>query len=337
MNKINRILLIILMLLISSFISCNHEDSVNNNEQDYSNEGSVLDDNIKNDDTVFTNFELVTTSKNNSYYTKIEAGKYLGLDLPDEIGCYYREITTFEDFSNLVQYPNLINEDTFKNNFVLVVKRVTFGYIADIGFKDYSAQEHTISLDSYYISQGTDELKTIFDYMLVPRNRPLSNDEYEGTDEDYSVAGKLQIVETTKCYYNTGVISSNKSDLTEFAIYFKNIDLANEYLLSNGYDQLSNYGFDDSSVLLMCIDIKVEDFDSNKKSCYLGFKDFNTNGTDIYITLERYIVNEYYGNNDGYSFYCVSIPNSLICRDIAKEPNVHILVQDNLMKIIEKE
>ena len=78
----------------------------------------------------------------------------------------------------------------------------------------------------------------------------------------------------------------------------------------------------------------VEEYKSSSKSCYLGFKDFNSTANDIYITLERNIVNEDCGNNTEYRVFAIVIPNEILCIETAENPTIHILVHDNVSRVV---
>lgn len=272
------------------------------------------------------NIDLKATSENEDYYPTVDAGAYLGSDLPSEIGNYYREILTYEDFARLVENPSVISEAVFNDSAVLVVKRVTGGYFSDIGFKKYSTQiigKTSIELDIYTnMMAGTDEVKTRYDYLLIPRNRYYEIDEYE------PLSGELTIRENKKWYYEH--YERPLETKIEQGLFFENALDVNEYLASKGYDKMSLS--DKYAVLLLSLDFGI-DFGRCDESYNLGFCDFNTNGSDIYITLERVIIDENYGSGDKTPSVCaIKIPKSEICTEIGDEITVHILVSDSLIR-----
>lgn len=297
---------------------------------DFLNDAGAGKDQIKN--TSVVNSELKTTSIRNDYYPSVEAGNYIGTDLPSEEGCYYREITAYEDFSSLVEFPNVLGEDDFMENFVLVIKRVSGGYFANIGFRDYNRYAGEIALDVYPISQGNDGVKTVIDYLLIP-NRDKKNDVELGEEEHFSV-GELSVFEnSTSYYYCEPKKADSENALGETALYFENADLANEYLTSKGYGKIYKEYFKNRGVLLIALDMNLGRYEISDRSCYLGFENFNTNGTDIYITLRRNIVNGDYGDSTGVCIYCISVPKGTICADVIEKPSIHILVCDNLQMV----
>lgn len=275
---------------------------------------------------IIKNSELVATSENEDYYPTASAGAYLGSDLPSEIGNYYREILTYEDFARLVENPRVISEEVFNDSAVLVVKRVTGGYFSDIGFKNYSTQiigQTSIELDIYTNKiEGTDDVKTRYDYLLIPRNRHYEIDEYE------PLSGELTIRENEKGYYEH--YERALGEKIENGVFFESMSGANEYLSSRGYDKMS---FSDKyAVLILSLNLGI-DFGFEGKSYNLGFCDFNTNGSDIYITLERVIIDKRYGSGDKAPSVCaIKIPKSEICTEIGNEITVHILVSDSLIR-----
>ena len=283
--------------------------------------------NIITNEQLVKNTALQTTSVGNAYYPFLCVGNYLGTDLPSDVGNYYREILSFEDFCKLVEHPEEIDENLFENNFVLVIKRVSGGYFADIGFKNYDTHFHNIELDSFSISQGTDGIKVRYDYIVIPKYRAQM-------DEDHCLIGNLDIKENIKSYYAIGTEQKTKGNVKVQSKYFKNLIAANSYLTSNGYAEIPNYNYDEASILLLCLNMPVEEYKSSSKSCYLGFKDFNSTANDIYITLERNIVNEDCGNNTEYRVFAIVIPNEILCIETAENPAIHILVHDNVSRVV---
>ncbi len=280
----------------------------------------------KGKECILKNSELVATRENEDYYPTVPAGAYLGSDLPSEIGNYYREILTYEEFALSVENPSVISEAVFNDSAVLVVKRVTGGYFSDIGFKKYSTQiiGHTsIELDVYTNKiEGTDNVKTRYDYLLIPRNRHYEIDEYE------PLSGELTIKENEKGYYEH--YERPLGAKREEGLFFESASSANEYLESNGYDKMSLS--DKYAVLILSLDLGI-DFGLDRESYNLGFCGFNTNGSDIYITLERVIIDKNYGNGNKTPSVCaIKIPKSEICTEIGDEITVHILVSDSLIR-----
>ena len=284
-------------------------------------------ENANNVDNLTKNIKLHTTSIGNEYYPMIYVGNYLGTDMPHDIGNYYKEILSFDDLCTLVEHPEKIDKDLFQENFIFVVKRVSDGYFADIGFKSYDAHFHKIELDSFSISQGTDDVKVRFDYIVIPKYKAQM-------DEDHCLVGNLGINENIKSYYAVGTEQKIKGNVMEQSKHFKNLKTANSYLTSYGYDEIPNHNYNDASILLLCLNISVDKYESPAKSCYLGFKDFNVSASDVYITLERNIINEDYGNNTEYYVFAIIIPNKLLCVETIENPTIHILVHDNISKIV---
>lgn len=330
MKKI--ISLILVFVTMVCLASCKGDiDTSSKNSTSSNTDTSVENSNDKldtKDEPSVKNIELNTTSTNEKYYSTLQAGRYLGTDLPNDIGCYYKEITSFDDFSALVEHPNVIDETIFQDNFILVIKRVTGGYFSDIGFKNYDFHLKEIELDSFPISEGTDDVKTKFDYIILSKYKAQM-------DEDNCLLGDLTIKESIKNYYGISSMQKATNNEAKFGLFFKDLESANVYLASKGYNEIINYGLNDTSILLLCVNFQLEGYESSEKSCYLGFKDFNTNGNDIYITLERSIVNTDYGNKNENEILCISIPNSLICNTIVENPSIHILVQDNIIELID--
>ena len=307
--------------------SSESKDSSSESSSEGSSSSEKAPDAVSNGkECIIKNSELVATRENEDYYPTVNAGNYLGADLPSEIGNYCREILTYEEFARLVENPSVISEAVFNDSAVLVVKRVTGGYFSDIGFKKYSTQiigKTSIELDIYTnMMAGTDDVKTRYDYLLIPRNRYYEIDEYE------PLSGELTIKENKKWYYEH--YERPLGEKIENGLYFESMSSANEYLSSKGYDKMS---FSDKyDVLILSLDLGI-DFGLDSKSYNLGFCNFNTNGSDIYITLERVIIDENYGSGDKAPSVCaIQIPKSEICTEIGDEITVHILVSDSLIR-----
>ncbi|MBE6625446.1 MAG: hypothetical protein E7622_07380 [Ruminococcaceae bacterium] len=286
------------------------------------NTDNLLDATNNNDGLI--NCDLNTTSIDTDFYIIIEAGKYLGTDFPKVTGTYFKEIYSYEEFFENVELPNTIDESLFIDNFILVIRRVNYRPISEIGYKNYDYTNKSIELISYPTGGGDaiEESKT--DFLVVPRGMMPS---IEGQKEN---TGKLNVIVKKKSYYEMRTFISNEQKT--YAHYFENVLSANEFLIHNGYEELPYNRFADKKILLLHLNITLEHYYSLENSCYLGFKDFNTNGKEIYITLERNIVNEDYGNNAIKKVFCIAIPDNLVCTEIVYEPNIHILVQDNIVK-----
>ncbi|MBQ7411520.1 MAG: hypothetical protein IJW10_01245 [Clostridia bacterium] len=270
------------------------------------------------------NIELKATSIFDEYYSVLDLGEYLGDDLPDDIGCFYREITSLDDLCVLVERYDMLNEAFFEESFVLVIKRISGGYFGDIGFKGYDPYSFEIELDSFPNVAGTDGLKTKIDYLILPKYKAQM-------EEDHPFTGKLNIKESAEAYYTICSKQEALNDDIEQAMWFEDVESANTFLTGKGYERVKNYHIDNSSILLLNLNASLDEYKSSCESSYLGFKEFNTNGTDIYITLHRNIVNKDYGEKATSKIYCIAIPNNLICNDIIDNPTFHILVQDNVV------
>lgn len=337
MKQLRKLILTIttLIITITCFVSCqtiNYEDtsvqdssSIDISKQNVEN--SNHNTNITTNEQSVKNATLQITSVGEKYYSMLCVGSYLGTDIPNDTGNYYREIVSFENFCKLVEHPEEIDENLFENNFVLVIKRVSGGYFADIGFKNYDTHFHSIELDSFPVSQGTDDVKITFNYIVIPKYRAQM-------DEDHCFVGELGIKENIKSYYAIGTEQKSKNNVIEQAKYLENLNVANSYLTNHGYSEIFNHNYNDASILLLCLNIPVEEYESSSKSCYLGFKDFNATASDIYITLERNIVNGDYGSNTEYKVFAVVIPNELLCIESIENPTIHILVHDNVSRVV---
>ena len=150
-------------------------------------------------------------------------------------------------------------------------------------------------------------------------------------DEPQRDLGELYINVINNSYYEFECLEPLQNPC---ALYFENITLANEFLQYNGYQKLSVSEFEKGKILLLCINVSLDSYTSSMESCYLGFENFNTNGSDIYITLERRIVNEDYGVNKRPMAFAILIPDELVCNEIVKSPNVHVLVKDDMISAI---
>ena len=346
MKKQFAIVCAVFVLLLGALCSCNdnahpsnssgnnsHISNASGNNSHVSNASSndtSSDDNLLENasNSNLINCDLNTTSVDLDFYTVIEAGKYLGVDFPNVGGTYFKEIYSYEEFSANVEHPNVIDERIFTDNFILVIQRVSYMTVSEIGYKNYDFANKSIELIVYPSAGGDAMEETLTDFLIVPRGMMPSIDGQGNT-------GKLDIIVKKKSYYEMQHFKSNEKKT--YAHYFENVTLANEFLRLNGYDELPHNRFADKRVLILCLNTTLECRYLFEKSCYLGFNDFNTNGKDIYITLERNIVNEDYGKNATERMFCIAIPNNLVCDETVDNPNIHILVQNNVVSIEDNE
>lgn len=329
------IYLCLVAIFLIVLISCSNETKIdtdmnsNNSEtnNDFRNDDSFKGDLELINDSKSINLDLKTTIVNEVYYKSIDAGAYKGTDLSNELETYFREFHTYDDFHNHVENANVINEQTFEDNYILLIKRVDPNPPAGIGYREYDSTNKSIILDVYPEVGGDAIPTTVVNYLIIPRE--LAN----SADRPQSNTGEINIFKHINCFYEMKRSQINVNQ-EKFAKYFENIDLANEFLKNKNINEFSKQNFDDSGILLLCLEHSLEFYFSNDRSFNLGFKNFNTNGENVYVTLERNILNGNYENIVGTYIYCIKIPNEEIHINVKENPNIHILVQDNVIETI---
>ncbi|MBQ8163459.1 MAG: hypothetical protein IJZ93_03730 [Clostridia bacterium] len=264
---------------------------------------------------------LKPTAVKNEHYAKIDAGKYLGNDLPSSGDAFFKEIRSYEEFCSLVEFPDAIDSSVFDNSYVLVIKRIG-SYFSDIGFKNYENidSKATIILDSHEKKEGADVLATVYDYLIIPNS--LLEQQFTST------SGELCIFENTHYYYDANLQKLDGDTDQNANMFFNDVSSANEYFASEGMSELKSSSYQNKSILVIYLNMPYEEFGASTGSSYLGFTDFHSSENDVYITLERRIVNDDYGS--GFSPYAIIIPidQSELCSDVSSGAVVHLLIKD---------
>lgn len=317
-------LLLCLFACLCMLISCSdsQENDNSSSDEDYNNQGdNGSSDNTANDTREPLSFQ--TTQIGVQYYCGLNAGEYLGNDLPNEIGSYYKKIDSYDEFESVAQNPTIIDPSAFEGGFVLVIKRVTMGYFSDIGWRDYLSG--SITLDVYTsIMQGNDAQKTRIDFIYIP---------YSDQAEEPSI-GELRINYNYKYYNELHTIEADLAVDSQNAWFFEDRVTASEFLSNINVSFNPSNIDNDCGILMIYMHSPLAGFvDMPTESYILGFNNFHSNENNVYITLERCIINENTQPSSVGKLYIIEIDNESICNDISENPLVHLLICDNKLNI----
>ncbi len=327
--------IIVITMLVALLASCAVPNDTNgqntntgsNESTNTSTEGACPD----------TSLDFATMKEKRELYTLVDAGELL---IETNLGAsltsaYFHEILDYQDFCTLVEKPEALSETDFENNYVLAIKRVLSSTQADKGMMDYDPSIPSITIVGHPTGP-TEDLVPKYDYILLPRSIKSS---YELTG---SAFGEIQ----TNYTYSHGFYGYAYREIElsfdtqgENAWYFEDSSEAMEFLSQRN---ISHYFLEDDKrfeschILMLAINNSLRGFEERESSSFSGFKDFYTDGENVYITLGRTIVNGDYGSDKKPYLYCIAIPDSEVCYKVVSNPSVTILGIDNVLTIKNK-
>ncbi len=264
----------------------------------------------------------IATQINQPYYKRIY-GKYIGADFPEEYGCYYKVIKSYEEFKESVRDAVNIEPWLFSDNYVVVIYEhyETFSHSTYIGYRDIKFSSGASITSDYYFYSNRDYpqgsyIKNTKSIIAVPKKEIPSG-------EDGSVK-KIEIVrERIDSYiFEKMTVSEEKSS----ELYSGKAWIIKD---SESFDELNNqyglkampYYFGDKEIYLLAFYSQVSVND------YILFRDFYTDGKTVYITCQRIILNNTLPVPEAPSIYFVEIPKSIIEHEMSEKIVVHFLVQ----------
>ncbi len=320
-------ILILIVILISAFVicSCAYKTSSDTNDTD---NGDEIGDNVNLDnpqDTENSQINFVT-QLNQPYYEQIY-GRYLWDDFPEEYGCYYKVIKTYEEFSEQFSTTEEIRQTFFNDYYAVIIYEhyETYDYSTFIGYRDMAipeAQNAYITSSSYfYANKPCPEgsyIKNTKDCIAVPKNKILSVDDsvkeitivYESRDWYTFEVEEVLTEKASELNCTNAWIIKNSEELKEFSKQYCK------------YEPWFYFGDEDIYVLAFYSDSYIDD--------YIGFSDFYTDGKNVYITCEKIITVNNSSPALTPTIYFVEIPKNLIEHEMSENVVMHFLVQKTL-------
>ena len=277
----------------------------------------------------------IATMLNKEYYTQISTKdrEYLGTDFPSEYGEYYKVVKSYDKLKGLVSNVDSIDSSIFDDNYVVILKQhysnighggVYIGFRSAKLFKD----NPSITWDYIFYSdrlypESIVELDR-FSYIIVPKD--CVSFEEDGTVKE------LKIVMDRRNYYNFSYSSipdekKNKNDAGK-AWMLKNENdikaLKKQYSLELNP---SEYDFEDSCYLA----VYSEFFNYSDN---MGFKDFYTDGVNVFITLEKIGKFEIADYEKTPVIYIVEIPKEIVEYEITGDIIPYYLIEKTEITMI---
>ncbi|MBO5378918.1 MAG: hypothetical protein J6A90_01195 [Clostridia bacterium] len=304
----------------SSQTSNNTNDTTNRDIGNNTNGDNVNLDNPQDTEDPQIN---VATQQNQPYYEQIY-GRYIGDDFPEEYGCYYKVIKTYDKFNELFITTEEIGQTFFNDYYAVIIYEhyETYDYSTFIGYRDMvfpEAQDAYIKSDCYYYkNQAYPEgsyIKNTQACIAVPKREIFAVDD--------SVK-EITIIHENRDWYTfelEEVLAERASELnTTNAWIIKNSEELKEF--SDQYCKYETwfyFGNEDIYVLAFYSDSYIND--------YIGFSDFYTDGKNVYITCEKIITKNSSSPPQKPTIYFVEIPKSIIEHEMSEEIVVHFLLQ----------
>ena len=280
-----------------------------------------------------------TNIKYKSYYESLALGGYLGKNVPSknngnrdfELGIYYEVILDCDSAKAVFSNSRDLDQDFFDVYYVLVIGAyLPTGFPYDIyGFYDMYYDETydmvRISFDGRDGFDVTVALSTNNFYLKIPKTN--ESDEYWQNKN----TGKLVWNFNSDNYFDAWY-SEYKSDKTldikEGTSWgLTTMEEINEFGNHYGITPLANWKRNDAYLFVIYMKIPCD-------VCFAGFKDFHTDGQNVYVTVK----NIEYNHNHKYDQTCfvtIEIPKNDTLYSICSEPNFKVLFELNKRQLID--
>lgn len=336
-----RILILLLALILClAFVACNVPDDSDINTEseldtsDKTDLGTDFNSDI-NDDSDLDAQINIATMLNKEYYTQISTKdrEYLGTDFPSEYGEYYKVVKTYDKLKGLVSNVDSIDSSIFDDNYVVILKQhySNIGHGgAYIGFRSAKLFKDNPSITWDYIfysnrpyPESIVELDR-FSYIIVPKD--CVSFEEDGTVKE------LNIVKDERYYYDFSYLSipdekENKNDAGKAWMLKNENDVK---ALKKQYDllvYLSDYNFEDNYYLAVYSEFHI--YSDN-----MGFKDFYTDGVNVFITFEKIGEAAITPDPENPVIFFVEIPKEIVEYEITGEIIPYYLIEKTEITMI---
>lgn len=280
-----------------------------------------------------------TNIETKSYYETMLLGNYLGKNVPSknsgghnfDYGVYYDVVLDYESAKKLFSTPRDIDEGFFDVYYIFVIgAHIPTDLPYDIyGFYDLSYDENygmsRINFDGREIEPSAEECTVHNYYLKIPK---LSVSDELWKDK---TTGKLEWTIKTDNYLDawyTTYKSDKTLDIKEGTAWgLTTMEEINEFGDFYGITPLSNWKRNDAYLFVIYIKTPCD-------VCFVGLKDFNTDGQNVYVTIET---TEYNHNHkyDPSCFLTIEIPKKEALYPIVSKVNVEVLFELNKRQFID--
>jgi len=274
------------------------------------------------------------------YYEPISLGGYIGTSVPSEEnnghdfeeGLYYEVIGDYEKALTLFTDTSALDEKLFEDYFIFAMGiHIATGLPYDIyGFynlyfdgyldvakisldgKDGFNVTEACSVHSFYIKvPKTDSYR----YTWLEKNTGKIDWDFN-TDEYYDMWSRFEVTEPIPVSEGTSWVLSSREQVAEFAEYYGiKLSLWDQLVIDN-----------DSYIVVVCMKNWCY-------GCFVGFKDFHSDGENVYLTYEKNSCSANHEDNE-LSLMYFTVSKSNIATAISQNPTVNVLVEENAKKHI---
>ncbi len=274
------------------------------------------------------------------YYEPISLGGYIGTSVPSEEnnghdfeeGLYYEVIGDYEKALTLFTDTSALDEKLFEDYFIFAMGiHIATGLPYDIyGFYNLYFDDYLdvakISLDGKDGFDVTEACSVHNFYIKVPKTDSYRYTWLEkntgkidwdfNTDEYYDMWSRFETNTPITVSEGTSWVLSSREQVVEFAEYYG--------IKLSMWDQIVIN--DSSYIVVVCMKNWCY-------GCFVGFKNFHSDGENAYITYEKNGCSANHEDNE-LSLMYFTVSKSNIATVISQNPTVKVLVEENVKKYI---
>ena len=331
MKKLLSIMLVSLML-IALLTACGAPNNTDTDSQGDETNTDTADTSGGTENVGQENQPLQPTKIICGYYPYVYAGDFLKDTLTDcsDYSNYFYEIFTYDEFCASVEDPSALSPEHFIDNYVLVLRRCHHSSYDEIGMRNYNPQEGSIMVDDMdEVGMGeTEDIRLFYYYLLIPRTTKSSL-EINGKSNGY-----LKIKRTYLKQYRAYITEPCETVDNGYIGVFENITEAGEFLTSHGIENIFYWCFDipkQNKLLAICLNNSLRGYLETGESSFIGFDNLmvDENG-DIEITVQRTIVDGYYGESNCLRLCFIEVPSEIL-ENVNSNPQINLNVIDYMV------
>ena len=265
-----------------------------------------------------------------AYYEPIKLGSYIGESVPSDEnnghgfnnGLYYEVVGDYEKAITLFSDTSAINEQLFEDYYIFVIGMHietglpydVFGFydlyfdydlgIAKIQFDGRSGFDVTeaCSVHNYYLKIPKGDY-----YRYVWQERSTGKLDWNFNEDEYhDYWSSYEITAEHTLENGTSFILTTAEEIKELGDYY-------------GIKTLSHWN-KDNYLLLVYMNYPCY-------SCFVGFKDFHTDGENVYVTIEKNGCE--YSHSEKYALIGIEIPKGKVPIEIQPCSRVIVLIEQN--------
>ncbi len=257
----------------------------------------------------------IATQINDAYYKRIY-GRYKGDDFPEEYGCYYKVIATYEEFKELFSAVDDPGRAFFNHYYAVIIYEhyVTNNHSSFVGYRDWVGRNITAvysdALGALY-PQGS-SIKNSKSCIAIPKSKNIGEN-----GKIYEINIKTEYLSGYR--YDIGNIPIEKVDNAKGGAWLAKSNEEFKAICGQfGLKAIYNIDSGDGYVLVFYSDMYCIN--------YIEFRDFYTDGKNVYLTCEK-VATPNPSSEEKPSIYFVVIPKSLIEHEMSDEIVMHFLHQ----------